>query len=117
MILVDTSVWISHLREGNPRLEALLEDTEVMSHDFIIGEMACGRLRNRHEVLTLLEALPRASLVSQSEILHFIEKRSLAGRGIGFVDAHLLASAQLTGISLWTLDRRLAEVASDLKLV
>lgn len=116
MVLVDTSVWISHLREKNPRLETLLEDTQVMSHDFVIGEIACGRLRNRDEVLTLLQALPRVSVVSQTEFIHFIEKRSLAGRGLGFVDVHLLAAAQMMGVSLWTLDRQLAEIAGGLKL-
>lgn len=116
MVLVDTSVWISHLREKNPRLETLLEDAQVVSHDFVMGEMACGRLRNRDEVLTLLQALPRVSVVSQTELIHFIEKRSLAGRGLGFVDMHLLAAAQLMGVALWTLDRRLAEVTGDLKL-
>ena len=116
MVLVDTSIWISHLRGGDPRLQSLLEDAQVMSHDFVIGEIACGELRNRNEILAFLEALPCASTVSQAEFIHFIEKKSLSGRGIGFVDVHLLASAQLMGISLWTLDHQLANVARDLKL-
>ena len=116
MVLVDTSIWISHLRGGDPRLQSLLEDAQVMSHDFVIGEIACGKLRNRNEILTFLEALPRASIISQAELIHFIEKKSLAGCGIGFVDVHLLASAQLMGAFLWTLDHQLADVARELKL-
>lgn len=116
MVLVDTSVWISHLKGGNTRLEILLEEAQVVSHPFVMGELACGNLKNRREILTRLEALPQAPLVSPHEILYFIESNSLMGRGLGWVDVHLLASAQLMGIALWTLDRRLRQTADDLKL-
>lgn len=116
MVLVDTSVWISHFKERDARLEALLEEAQAVSHSFVIGELACGNLKNRREILSLLQALPEAPLVSQNEILYFIESNSLTGRGLGWVDVHLLASAQLMGIALWTLDRRLRQTAIDLKL-
>lgn len=116
MVLVDTSIWIAHLRSGDPRLEALLNDSRVTSHPFILGELACGNLKNRREILPLLQALPATSVVQQEELLHFIERNSLAGRGLGFVDVHLLASAQLTGISLWTADASLKRTAARLHL-
>ncbi len=116
MVLVDTSVWISHFRKGEQRLEALLEDAEVLSHDFIIGELACGNLKNRNEILSLLQALPMVSAVSQQELLYFIERGGLMGSGIGFVDAHLLASAQLKRIHIWAFDTSLERVAAKWKL-
>lgn len=116
MVLVDTSVWVSHLRRGDERLAALLIKAEVMSHDFIVGELACGRLKNRDEVLSLLQALPRTPVAGQSEILYFIKRHSLNGMGIGFVDVHLLASARLAGVRLWTLDKKLQHAAARLGL-
>lgn len=116
MVIVDTSVWTIHLRHGHNHLRELLNDTQVMCHDFIVGELACGNLRNRREILDLLEALPRIPLLSQKEILYFIEHHSLMGTGIGFVDMHLLASAQLSGIPLWTLDKSLQRVSAKLSL-
>jgi len=116
MILVDTSVWINHFREGNPQLEKLLLEAEVMCHPFIIGELACGNIKNRTEILSLLQALPISRTIDFNEYLFFIDKHKLMGRGIGFVDIHLLASAQLTGIVLWTMDKRLNSTATQLEL-
>jgi len=89
MILIDTSVWIEHLRAGNDRLKALLFDEHVLCHPFVIGELACGRLQKREEILTMLKALPEAHLLDHEEVMSFIEARRLYGRGIGWVDAHL----------------------------
>lgn len=117
MILVDTSVWIDHLRHGDSGLAAELEAGGVLVHPFIVGELACGTLINRSEVLALLQALPQAMVAGDQEVLAFIESRNLMGRGVGYVDAHLLASVVLDGTAkLWTRDRRLAAVAADLPL-
>ena len=117
MILVDTSVWIDHLRRSNEGLVEALEQGNVLVHPFVVGELACGNLANREEVLMLLQALPDARLASDEEVLRFIERRRLMGRGIGYVDAHLLASVALGGdVALWTRDRRLAAAAVDLGL-
>ena len=116
MILVDTSVWVEHLRRGLPRLASLLQDGEVLIHPWVIGELACGTLRNRQEVLELLQGLPAATVASDSEVLLLIERGHLMGRGIGYVDVHLLASARLSHCRLWTQDRRLAAVAEELGL-
>ena len=113
-MLVDTSVWIDHLRSGNAQLAARLERGEVWCHPFIIGELACGNLANRREILRRLEALPRADVAQHREVLAFLEAHDLPGRGIGWVDAHLLASARLARLALWTLDRPLAAVARAL---
>lgn len=114
MILVDTSVWIDHLRRGNDRLATLLEAGEVLGHPFVTGELACGSLRNRREILSLLDALPQAVTAEHSEVLRFVESHRLMGRGLGYVDVHLLASVMLDGATIWTLDRRLAEMAGRL---
>ncbi len=117
MILVDTSVWIDHLRKGVPRLADGLEQGRVLMHPFALGELACGHLKNRGEVLQLLGDLPAAPVAAEGEALEFIERHALMGRGIGYVDIHLLASAALVGAEgLWTLDRRLAGVAAELNL-
>ena len=117
MILVDTSVWIEHLRRGSPELSAVLERGEVLMHPFVIGEIACGNLANRDEVLGLLSRLPFVSVATDDETLLFIEERRLMGRGIGYIDAHLLAAVTLTdGARLWTRDKRLAAVARELGL-
>ena len=113
-ILVDTSVWIDHFRSGNARLAFRLERGEVWCHAFVIGELACGKLANRREILRRLEALPQADVAEHREVLAFLETHDLPGRGIGWIDAHLLASARLTRLPLWTLDRQLAAVARDL---
>jgi predicted nucleic acid-binding protein len=117
MILVDTSVWIEHFRAGTERLKALLLDEQVLCHRFIIGELACGTLRKRSEILTMLKALPQAHLLEDEEVLGFLETRRLYGRGIGWVDAHLLASTLLTGCLLWTLDKPLRRAAAALNVL
>jgi predicted nucleic acid-binding protein len=116
VILVDTSVWIDHFRRRNSRLSQLLETEEVLCHDYIVGELACGNLRHRSEVIPLLEKLPAASTATHQEALTFLNARRLTGRGIGYVDLHLLASASLDRVSLWTLDKPLARIAASLRL-
>jgi predicted nucleic acid-binding protein len=110
-VIVDTSVWIQHLRKGDPRLRQQLELGIVTVHPFIIGELACGNLRNRTEVLALLASLPSAPVVEHDELLGFVGRERLFGRGIGWIDVHLLASARISRLSLWTLDRRLIDAA------
>ncbi|HEX8409910.1 MAG TPA: type II toxin-antitoxin system VapC family toxin [Thermoanaerobaculia bacterium] len=117
MILADTSVWIDHLRKGVAALAEVLEEGEVLMHPYVLGELACGNLRAREEVLGLLARLPSALVATDAETLLFIEKRALMGRGIGYIDAHLLASVTLTeDAKLWTRDKRLAVVAAQLGL-
>ncbi len=112
MILVDTSVWIDHFRKGNESLIDALEREDVLTHPFVLGELACGDLKKRREILDLLAALPSAQLASDEETLLFIERRRLMGKGLGYIDVHLLASVELTdGARLWTLDKGLAAVA------
>ncbi|MEB3301073.1 MAG: type II toxin-antitoxin system VapC family toxin [Cyanobacteriota bacterium] len=113
MILVDTSVWVDHLRDGLPALAALLEEGQVLIHPWVIGELACGHLKRRREVLELLQGLPGAMVASDGEVLLLIERASLMGRGLGYVDIHLLASARLSHCRLWTKDRRLAGVTEE----
>jgi predicted nucleic acid-binding protein len=112
VILADTSVWIDHLRQGNQRLGELLHDAQVAVHPFVIGELACGTLRARGEILALLGRLPAVPAVSHEEALHLLESRALAGRGLGWIDVHLVAAAVASRVTLWTLDRRLAAVQS-----
>lgn len=114
MILVDTSVWIDHFRRGNDSLAALLQEGTVLGHPFVTGELACGSLRNRREILSLLEGLPQAMIAEHAEVLRFLESHRVMGRGLGYVDVHLLASVMLEGALIWTLDKRLAEVAGRL---
>jgi predicted nucleic acid-binding protein len=116
MVLVDTSVWVEHLRSGNIGLESLLNNGGVVCHSFIVGEIACGNLSNRTEILSLLQALPLVNHAEHQEVMHFIENYSLMGKGLGYIDMHLLASAVLTKIPIWTLDKKLKEVASKLAL-
>ncbi len=116
MILVDTSVWINHLRKGDRHLGKLLFDGDVICHTHIIGELACGNIKNRKEIISLLQALPMAPQIEFSEYLYFIDKNQLAGRGIGFVDIHLLASAQLEQVQLWTVDKKLKNIATNIGL-
>jgi len=113
VILVDTSVWVEHLRHGLPRLATLLQDGEVLIHPWVIGELACGTLSNRRQVLELLQGLPAATVASDAEVLLLIERDQLMGRGIGYIDVHLLASARLSHCCLWTQDRRLVAVAQE----
>ena len=116
MVITDTSIWVTHLRQGNRQLEKLLIDSEVMCHPFIIAELACGNLKNRNEIISLLQSLPMAPTIEFDEFIFFVERNRLMGIGIGFVDVHLLASAQLTGIPLWTADKRLKSAATKLDL-
>lgn len=112
MILADTSVWVDHLRLGNRILASLLDRDQVLTHPFIIGELACGTIRNRDEILLHLRTLPSARTVDDEEAMAFVESRRLFGRGIGWIDVHLLASAVLTDARLMTLDRCLARLAA-----
>ena len=114
MILVDTSVWVEHLRSGTIGLEKLLSDGHVACHPFIIGELACGNLKNRTEILSLLQDLPMASCADDDEAIQFINDHKLMGKGMGYIDIHLLMSALLTGIPLWTIDKRLHEASLTL---
>ena len=115
MILVDTSVWVDHLRRGDARLAALLEGAGVLIHPFIIGEIACGSLADRGTVLELLQDLPMATVADATEVLVFIDRHRLHGKGIGYVDVHLLAAVALTqGAKLWTRDKRLRSAAQAL---
>lgn len=117
MILVDTSVWVDHLRTGEPQLATLLERGRVLMHPAVIGEIALGSLRQRDLVLRMLAQLPQAITAGDAEVLRWIDAARLWGRGIGFLDAHLLAATRLTpGARLWTRDRRLREVAVALEL-
>jgi predicted nucleic acid-binding protein len=117
MILVDTSVWIDHLRAGDEHLTDLLNKNQVLVHQFVIGELACGNLHNRDDILRLLNDLPLVPVASQEEVLHFVEHNKLMGRGIGFIDAHLLASTVLADtVLIWTRDERLHNTARKLKL-
>jgi len=110
-MLVDTSVWVEHLRRGSAKLAQHLERGEVLTHPFVIGEIACGYLRNRDVVLGLLSDLPQAPVAEHSEVMAFVNARQLMGQGLGWVDMHLLASAALAGTAIWSLDRRLAAAA------
>jgi len=117
MVLVDTSVWIKHFRKGPPHLTTLLDSGAVACHTFIIGELACGSIRNRKEILSLLRALPQADVVDLEELLFFIEKNQLEGVGLGFVDVSLLASTMITNIPIWTLDNNLRAAANRLNVL
>ena len=115
-MLVDTSVWIDHVRRPEPQLVALLEANEVDIHPFVIGELACGHLRPREEVIELLRELPWLPTVEHEEAFAFLEQHRLHGRGIGWIDLHLLASTMLAGADLWTRDRSMLTVARELKI-
>jgi hypothetical protein len=114
MVLVDTSVWVSHFRETHRGLVELLNNGEVVCHPFVIGELACGNIKNRTSIIALLKSLPMAVSVAHQEVLAFIEARKVMGKGLGYVDVHLLAAALLTGVSLWTLDKKLDKAAGEL---
>jgi len=116
LILVDTSIWIDHLRAAGGPLAPLLEGGAVCCHPWVIGELACSNLGRRQEILGLLRALPSLAPATEDEALYFIEKQQLMGRGIGYIDVHLLAACALHSTRLWTRDRRLALVARELRL-
>lgn len=111
MVLVDTSVWVDHLRNGNKELQNLLEDAEVLCHPFVIGELASGTMKNRTRILDLLKALPEATVAEHDEVMRFLEEKRLYGHGLGWVDLHLLASSLLNRAALWTMDRPLKRAA------
>lgn len=115
-MLVDTSVWVDHLRRSDPTLSALLNRGEVECHPFVVGELALGTLRRRSEILILLDRLPQVRLAGHSEVLTFVDTHRLTGSGIGWIDAHLLASTAMDRTLLWTRDRRLSAVASTFNL-
>ncbi len=115
MILADTSIWVDHLRSGDIELIRLLDQGQIATHPFIIGELACGNLKQRTQILSYLKQIPCTNVASDSEALTLIEKRKLMGKGVGFIDVHLLASVLLTpGSQLWTRDKRLRKLASQL---
>jgi predicted nucleic acid-binding protein len=116
MILADTNVWIKHFRESDDELIAHLNIGFITCHPFIVGELACGNLGNRSEILMLLKTLPSLAVVETTEILDFIENKALMGRGLGYIDIHLLASAIMGNAVLWTYDRRLHEAATELSI-
>jgi hypothetical protein len=116
MILVDTSVWVDHLRRGEPALADLLNEGLVACHPFVAGELACGRLRNRAEILSLLAALPQARVAEHDELLGLMDRHRLFGRGLGWVDIHLLGSAFLSVCTLWTTDKALGQAATKLEV-
>ncbi|MBD3341380.1 MAG: PIN domain-containing protein [Candidatus Lokiarchaeota archaeon] len=114
MVLVDTSVWISHLRLGEPRLQNLLHKTRVCCHPVIINELACGTLKNRNQILSLLQALPHVNTISHEELLILIERHQFMGKGLGYVDISLLGSALISDCLLWTMDKALRQAAIEL---
>lgn len=115
-MLVDTSVWIDHFRRSEPALVAALDRGDVQCHDFVIGELACGTLPRREEVLTLVQTLPRIPAVVHDEAMTLIAERRLWGTGLGWVDVSLLAAALIADVRLWTRDRRLRDVVRELNL-
>ena len=116
MVLVDTSVWVNHLRKGDPRLIGLLIGGKVATHEFIIGELACGNIKNRTTIINSVSDLYRLKKISLDELLIFIDRHALDKKGIGFVDVHLLASSKLSGIPIFTYDKKLAAAAKELAI-
>lgn len=117
MILVDSSVWVDHLRQGDPRLVGLLQTSQVLTHPFVVGELALGSLKNREAILDSLRELPHVGTASDDEVFDFIERNALFSLGIGYIDVHLLAATRLRGgARLWTRDKRLRTVADQLRL-
>jgi predicted nucleic acid-binding protein len=116
MVIVDTSVWILHFREGSKELSGLLNEGSVLCHPFIIGELACGNLKDRAAILSYLKLLPMSIEAEPEEVLSFIESNHLMGQGIGYVDTHLITSAVLTGVPLWTFDKKLVQIAVSLHI-
>ena len=114
MILVDTSIWIDHLRKGNREMSSLLGDLQVLTHPFVTGELACGNIKNRKAILQLLGELPEAVIGQHTEVMQLLEWQTLMGRGIGWIDVHLLTSSLLSGVPLWTCDRKLRSMAAAL---
>jgi predicted nucleic acid-binding protein len=116
VVLVDTSVWIDHFRRKSRQLTVLLDGEGVVLHPFILGELGCGNLKNRKELIELLHALPFITKADDDEVLFFIERHKLMGRGVGLIDMHLLASCKLNSCLLWTRDKRLKAIAEEMKI-
>lgn len=116
MVLVDTSVWIAHFRKADPVLKNLLENSDVACHPLVVGELACGSLHNRAEILALLHELPMLPVLEDDEALYIIERRHLWGKGLGIVDVHLFGSALASDAKLWTLDKNLHSEAARAKI-
>lgn len=116
MILLDTSVWVDHLYRGDKAVAVLLEQGSVVMHPFVLGELACGTLRNRQETLQTLAALPTTAVSTHEEALGLIESSRLMGRGLGYIDVHLIASALIAGVRIWSRDKQLAAAAAKLKV-
>jgi predicted nucleic acid-binding protein len=116
VILADTSIWIEHFRKGQANLAGLVDRKAILIHPIVIGELAMGNLHSRHATLQALHRLPTAAVAKFDEVLQFVEEHRLFGIGIGYMDAHLLAAARLSGALLWTLDTRFAEAAVRLKI-
>jgi predicted nucleic acid-binding protein len=115
VILVDTSVWVAHLRHGLAPLADRLLEGDVACHPFVVGELVCGNLRNREQILSLLANLPSVPVAGHQEVLTLIENHRLMGTGLGWIDVHLLASALISGARLWSLDVRLRNTAEGLR--
>jgi predicted nucleic acid-binding protein len=113
-VLVDTSVWVDHFRRRNARLVHVLDSAQALTHPFVTGELACGHVARRDDILSLLQALPALPVIEHAEVLEFVDAHRLFGRGLGWVDMHLLASARLARTALWTLDKRLAAAGVEL---
>jgi predicted nucleic acid-binding protein len=116
VILVDSSIWIEHLRRESAALSSLLTSRRLLIHPFVIGKIAVGQLRNRRQILETLRDLPSAAVASDQEVLEFMDRYLLSGRGLGYIDVHLLAATQLSRASLWTADKRLQASAELLSL-
>ena len=116
MILVDSSVWIDHFRNDNKLLSILLSNGAIVMHEFILGELAIVNFKNRKVILSLLDSIPKLSKLTHDEFIYFFEQNSFYGRGVGFVDIHLLGSTKLAGVKIWTLDKRLLKLAESLNL-
>ena len=114
MVLVDTSVWVEHFRAGNSGLKSLLEEGKVSCHELIVGELACGSLKNRGGIISLLQTLPSVVEAEHDEVLRFVDQHRLMGKGLGLIDVHLMASAVLSDTPLWTLDKTLKAESSRL---
>lgn len=117
MILVDTSIWIDHLNKSDTRLITLLEEESVYVHPFVIGELACGNINNRDEILNLLNALPQISTANLDEILFFINQHKLYGKDLGYIDVHLIASCMMDKAKLYTRDKKLFQITKNLNII
>ncbi len=116
LVLIDTSVWIDHFRSGNSILKDLLESDRVITHPYIIGELFCGNFSHRNETLSFFNDLPICGVLDHEEIMAFIENRRLFGKGLGYIDVHLVASAFLESVKLFTFDKKLKNVVQELRL-